>query len=144
MKIVQKHLANGAALSQLVDHEAFKSLGRLDATKGHYLVNGDRRILVKTTKEATQPWRFGLKPEDLKVLRDDIASKQKTFLCLICGTTSICVLDQADLDTVLDVNADGKQGLKVESPVAGMRVRGPKGPLKKGIGHNVFPAKIFA
>jgi len=54
MKIQHKDLFHGAALTQLVEHNSFKALNKADDKYGHYLVNTDRRLLVKLVASIQQ------------------------------------------------------------------------------------------
>jgi hypothetical protein len=72
MKIQEKDLFHGAALTQIVEHESFKALNKADEKYGHYQVNHDRRLLVKhskaTSNTGTQTWSFSFKPDDIGIL----------------------------------------------------------------------------
>lgn len=144
MKVQQKDLYHGAALTQLVEHDSFKALNKADGKYGHYLVNTDRRLMVKLTEKADDPWSFTFQPDDLATLRADIASGFKTFIVLVCGKSTVCLLEHADFAAVMDLNAPGQQWIRVEIPKASMRVRGSAGELKRAIKHNAFPTDVFA
>ncbi|MFM8275302.1 MAG: hypothetical protein ACKODX_23620 [Gemmata sp.] len=144
MKVQQKDLYHGAALTQLVEHDSFKALNKADGKYGHYQVNTDRRLIVKLTEKAAAPWSFTFQPDDLDTLRADIASGFQTFVVLVCGKTTVCLLEHADFATLIDLNATGQQWIKVEMPKASMRVRGSAGELKRAVKHNAFPADVFA
>ncbi|RUL82344.1 hypothetical protein [Tautonia sociabilis] len=72
MKIQQKDLFHGAALTQIIEHNSFKALNKVDDKYGHDLVNTDRRLMIKLTETDNPPWQFTFQPDDLQHLRDDI------------------------------------------------------------------------
>ena len=144
MKVQQKDLYHGAAITQLVEHDSFKALNKADGKYGHYLVNTDRRLMVKLTEKANDPWQFTFQSDDLDTLRADIVSGFSTFVVLVCGQSTICLLEQKDYEAIIDLNAAGQQWIRVEIPKASMRVRGSAGELKRAIKHNAFPADVFA
>src|SRR5438552_1824863 len=131
MKVQQKDLYHGAALTQLVEHDSFKALNKADGKYGHYLVNTDRRLMVKLTEKPHYPWSFTFQPDDLDTLRADIASGFRTFVVLVCGKATVCLLEQADYEAIIDLDAAGQQWIRVEVPKASMRVRGSLGELKR-------------
>jgi hypothetical protein len=143
MRIQQKDFFHGAALTQLVEHHSFKALNKVDGKYGHYLVNVDRRLLVKLTEKPSVPWSFTFQPDDLSTLRADAASGFQTFVVLVCGRTTICLLGQTEYSAIMDLQAAGTQWIKVEIPKASMRVRGSAGALGHAIAHNRFPDNVF-
>ena len=143
MKIQQKDLYHGAALTQLVEHDSFKALNKVDKKYGHYLVNTDRRLMVKLTEKVNPPWQFTFQPDDLANLREDITAGYKTLVILSCGTKTICLLPYADYSAVIDQNAVSPQWIRVEIPKTCMRVRGNSGELRRAVKHNAFPDKVF-
>jgi hypothetical protein len=143
MKIQQKDLFHGAALTQIVEDPSFKALNKADTKYGHYQVNADRRLMVKLTEKENHPWQFTFQPDDLNTLRADIASNFTTFVCLVCGKKTICLLDQADFSAVIDLNSPAVQWIRVDIPKASMRVRGSAGSLGHAIAHKDFPDNVF-
>ena len=140
MKVQQKDLFHGAALTQLVEHDSFKALNKADTKYGHYLVNTDRRLMVKLTEKANPPWQFTFQPDDLTTLRSDIASGFKTFVVLVCGKTTICLLEEADFASIIDLTAQRAQFIRVEIPKASMRVRGSAGNWRMQSSTTRFPS----
>src|SRR5690242_18720262 len=104
MKIQEKDLFHGAALTQIVEHESFKALNKADEKYGHYQVNHDRRLLVKHSKAesnaGTQIWSFTFKPDDIEILIKDVKGGAKIFVCLVCGAVSVCILNQEEISTI--------------------------------------------
>jgi hypothetical protein len=149
MRIQEKDLFHGAALTQIVEHESFKALNKADEKYGHYQVNHDRRLLVKHSKAesntGTQIWNFTFKSDDIEILVQDIQKGTKIFVCLVCGDVSVCVLNQEEVSTILDLGSSAVQWARVELPGGGsLRVRGSAGKLPKTVPHNAFPAKVFS
>lgn len=144
MKIQQKDLFHGAALTQLVEHNSFKALNKADSKYGHYLVNTDRRLMVKLTEKSSPPWTFTFQLDDLAILRADVASGFKAFVVLVCGKETICVLPQAQYSSIIDVNAASAQWIRIDVPKASMRVRGSSAELKNAVKHKAFPDAVFA
>ena len=144
MKIQQKDLFHGAALTQLTEHASFKALNKADKKYGHYMVNTNRRLMVKLTAKEHGPWQFTFQPDDLDTLRSDFATRNnKTFVVLVCGETTICLLNRQDFKVVVDINATSAQWIRVDIPRARMSVRGSKGELTHSIAHNSFPDTVF-
>jgi hypothetical protein len=145
MKIQKKELFHGAALTRLVEHHSFKALNKADGKYGHYLVNTDKRLLVKHSEKASQPWPFTFTADDLSTLESDIASGFKTHVVLVCGQTAICLLKKPQIRAILDLDDGSVQWVRVKlpGPGASMRVSSRKGELKKTVPNSAFPARVF-
>jgi hypothetical protein len=143
MKIDHKDLFHGAALTQLTEHLSFKALNKADAKYGHYLVNTDRRLLTKHSERPQPPWQFTFQPDDLETLRSDRASGFMTFIVLVCGEVSICLLDESEFSVLIDLDSSNQQSIRVQIPKASMQVNGSAGALRHKIKHNGFPNRIF-
>ena len=145
MKIQEQHLFHGPALVQIVEHRSFKALNKADKKYGHYAVNDKRRLFVKYLTKKTPPWVFAFSPAEIKAIKADIASGAKTFLSLVCGTSTICCLAQKEIQSVVDLNSPKSQSIRVEVPKGGsQRVSGSAGALKKTIAHNAYPKKVLS
>jgi hypothetical protein len=145
VKIQQKDLFHGAALTQLTEHPSFKALNKADTKYGHYMVNTDRRLMVKLTEKAAAPWNFTFQPDDLNTLQSDITSGFRTFVVLVCGKTTICLLPEQDFRVLLNMNSSTAQWICIENPRGrgSMRVRGSNGSLKYTVAHKDFPDDVF-
>ena len=144
MKIQKKDLFHGSALTQIVENPLFTALNKADEKYGHYQINHDKRLLVKHTSNDKAPWSFTLQPDDIDTVVADISSDQKSFLCLVCGQTTICILTTEEFEQLVDTNGKTAQWIKVDCrPGSGMRVSGSAGSIKAVIAHNAFPKKIF-
>jgi hypothetical protein len=145
MKIQEKDLFHGAALTQIVEHRSFKALNKADEKYGHYQINHDRKLHVKHTKSTAAPWQFTFQQSDLTAIAKDIKSGAKTYICLICGDTTICTIDATEIGYVIDLTSSAPQWIRIEMPPKGsLWVRGSKGELKRSIPHNTFPEKVFS
>lgn len=145
MKIQEQDLFHGAALTQIVEHESFKALNRASAKYGHYLVNADRHVFAKYSKAKATPWSFTFQPNDLKAIRNEIVSGNTAFLCLVCGTSTVCALSEEEFRHLIDYSSSATQWVRVEVPAGGScHVFGSKGNLKRTVPHNFFPGKVFA
>src|SRR5271169_6609996 len=133
MKIQEKDLYHGTALTQLVEHESFKALNRASEKYGHYLVNTDREVFVKYRKDSRSPWQFIFQPDELLALSRAMKHKNRVFLCLVCGSITICALDEDEFATVLNLKdaRDFQQWIRVlVPPRSSCHVSGHNGELK--------------
>jgi hypothetical protein len=58
VKIQEQDVFHGPALAQIAEYGAFKALNRARAKQGHYIVNADRRLLLKYSTKSRGPWKF--------------------------------------------------------------------------------------
>jgi hypothetical protein len=83
-------------------------------------------------------------PSETVLLKEDLDTNSKVFLCLVCGTNTVALLKDDEIRTVLDLSASAQQWVRVDVPPGGsMRVRGSAGSLTRTIPHNAFPNKVF-
>lgn len=142
MKTQEKDIYHGAVLTQIVEHESFKALNRASPKYGHYLVNTDRHVFVKYRKNKRSPWIFKFSAEELQSLQAGI--KGPLFLCLVCGTVTVCALNAKEIKGVLALDATAEQFIRVEIPKGGScHITSGKWRLKNTIPHNSFPGKLF-
>lgn len=143
MKINDTHQYHGAALAQIVQDDAFTALNRASDQYGHYQINHDRRVLIKTAKNNGEKWSFTFTQDHLAVLRNDINTDSDVFACLVCGTTTICLLTVDDLQEVIDLNGTSQTIHVRYPPKKSMRVWGSKDELSHVVYHKAFPRDIF-
>tara|TARA_R110002049_G_scaffold167265_3_gene333450 strand:- start:2341 stop:2775 length:435 start_codon:yes stop_codon:yes gene_type:complete len=143
MKIDRKDLYHGAALTQITEHGSFKALNKADTKYGHYLVNTDRRLLTKHSEKASGPWQFTFQHDDLESLKADMISGFSTYIVLVCGPVTVCLLDYNEFVQLIDLDATTQQWIRVQIPKASMQVSGSEGHLKRAVKHNGFPNRIF-
>lgn len=146
MKIQEKDLFHGAALTQIVEHPSFKAVNLASKRYGHYLVNLDRQVFVKYRKTPRSPWVFVFQPDEIAAIAQAVRAGEPVFLCLVCGRKTVCALNQAEITQVLDLDT-GKvqQSIRVEVPKGGScHLRGSGGALRRTVPHNSFPNKVFA
>lgn len=145
MKIQQHDMYHGSALTQIVQHESFKALNKLDSKFGHYIVNSDIKILVKYRRNTRSPWLFNLYEYDIETINNDIQSGDEFFLCLICGDTTICAINSVQIRQLIDVNSETTQSIRAEVPSRGsIWLKGSNGVLRNCIPHNSFPDSVFS
>jgi hypothetical protein len=145
MKIQEQDIYHGTALMQIVEHRSFKALNRASKEYGHYLINTDRQVFAKYTTKKGSPWQFTFQAKDVTTISHAVASGDKVFVCLVCGHVTICALNQAEIEQVIDLNSHTQQSVRVEVPKSGScRVHGSNGALARTVPHNSFPDKVFS
>ena len=146
MKIREKDFFHGAALTQIVEHPSFKALNKADEKYGHYQINNDIKILLKYRTHNKSPWIFTLNRNDLATLNKDKdnGKKIKSYLCLVCGNTTICILPSSDYTKLVKTSVKKPQQITVELPKnSSLHVRSKSGELDHCIFHNSFPKILF-
>ena len=145
MKIQEQDLFHGAALTQIVEHQSFKALNRGSTKYGHYLVNADRHVFVKYCKRKGSPWQFTLSQDEIKSMAEEIGNTPNVWLCLVCGTETVCPLNPDEIRELLDLQGGSQQSIRVEIPKGrSCRVKGSNGRLRKTVPHKSFPEKVFS
>ncbi len=144
MKIQTQDFYHGAALTQIAEHESFKALNKGSSNYGHYLVNADCHLFVRYSTGDGPTWSYTFTSEQLKAVNNVAAANASAFVALVCGEETVCLLDQVQLETVIDLGSTNAQWVKVEAPPSkSCRVSGSAGQLKKVIPHNAFPKALF-
>lgn len=144
MKIKDMHIYHGAALTQIIEHPSFKAINRVGKKYGHYSINDRTRLFMKYRTGEEGPWNFHFEPEELRAIKRDISTQHIVFLCLICGTITICSLDQNQIVALINLSASESQSITVEVHDGGsMWTKGSNGKLTRSIPHTSFPSKIF-
>ena len=144
MKIQEKDWFHGSALAQISEHESFTALNKASEKYGHYQVNHNKRVLLKYSSAENGPWQFTFQQDDVEIIADDINADIESFICLVCGYDTICILDEDEIEVVLDLESDDVQWIRIEYPPGGsMRARGSEGELDHTVPHNAFPSKLF-
>jgi CRISPR/Cas system CMR subunit Cmr6 (Cas7 group RAMP superfamily) len=144
MRIRTKHAFHGAALAQIVEHDYFSALNRADEKYGHYVLNLDTKIVLKYCSNLNSPWVFTFGSGDMAVLETDLRLSDNVFVCLVCGSATVCALDRMEIGEVLDVQDSRTQSITIRVPKGGsMHVRGTRGELQRAIPHSSFPSKLF-
>lgn len=148
MKVTMQDQIYGAVLRKFVRHGGLLSVDEVGDKAGHFLVNGFRYVLVKFSTGDGLLWRFTFRPEDVATLVDDhyrAGVLGGSFLCLVCGTDSICSLSIDEWSAVL--NPHGRsihQTIRI-SRAAGcqLEVSGTQGKLPYKIPASRFPSIIL-
>jgi hypothetical protein len=141
VKIQDKDIFHGAAFTQIVEHPSFKALNRATDRYGHYQINQGRFIFMKYSKATKSPWSFSFSDEDVEAIKN---SSDDTFVCLVCGKTTVCALNKKEIAKVLAFNSTVVQFITVKVPPGGScHVHGTAGDLGSAVPHNSFPNKLF-
>lgn len=144
MKIQEQDIYHGVALSQIVRHESFKALNSGSEKHGHYQINKGVHVLIKYRTNDGDAWNFTFKPNEISAIKKIAKKGDAVFLCLVCGSSTVCALSYDEIQVLLIPNTDEQQSINVESPFnASLRVRGTKGALPHTIPHNAFPKRLF-
>lgn len=144
MKIQEKDQFHGSALTQIVEDKSFKALNRGSEKYGHYLVNADHHVFVKYRKTKSSPWQFLFTSDELMAIHAVAAENKKVFVCLVCGTVTVCALDRSEFTSLIDLSTAGRQWIRIEVPKGGScHVSGSNGSLSSTVPHNSFPKKVF-
>lgn len=140
----QKDQRFGPLLCGLVKHGPVK-IGKASDKAGHLRVGG-RSLLAKYATGAASAWRFTFRPEDVRTLVDDRTSAGFfSYLCLICGVDSICVLQNDEVFQLLSADDPQKsQTIQVRRFTGcSMRVSGSEGQLDRTVPTNRFPSSLI-
>jgi hypothetical protein len=143
MKIQEKDYYHGAALTQIVEHQSFTALNKADTKYGHYKINHNIRLLVKSGK-GTNTWGCTINENDLEIIKKDLESRDKLFLCLVCGLTTICIINEEQINELFDLKSSNQQWLSVKNKKNGsLWVSSRITALSHSISHNAFPDCLF-
>jgi hypothetical protein len=136
MKIQLQDLYYGAVLSQIAEHPTFTTINKIPGKQGLFEINA-KRLLIKYTERNESPWHFSFQPKEL----DELAEGHELFIALVCGTESICLLEETDAWKLLSDSAPGGQRIKVVSgDNIQFHVTGPgRNKLPNAIPHKDFP-----
>ena len=139
MKIQEKDFYYGVVLAQLAEHPVFTSINKVTEKEGLYLVNDSKRLLIKYSSLNGPVWRFTFRADDFTV-----ADGHELFFVLVCGSSTICLLYESEIKTLVDPTSKTSQWISVAFPANGqIRAKGPLGRLKHTVPHNAFPKDIF-
>ena len=139
MKIREKDFFYGAVLVQLAEHPVFTCINKVTDKDGLYLVNGCKRLLIKYSAADGPEWRFTFRKDDT-----EIADGHEHFLVLVCGDSTICLLNENDIDQLIDHTADKSQWISVKHlDGSQMGIRGSLGNLANTVPHDSFPKDLL-
>ena len=152
MKIQDKDIFHGSALTQIVEHPSFKALNKASEKYGHYLINTDQHIYVKhrsspekRKKDTGEHWQFTLQEEEKQIFQEESKQFSRLFLCLVCGSKTICTLSADEIKGIIKLETPGTSWIHIVIPSGGScHISGTDGKLKKTISHNSFPDKVFS
>ena len=146
MKIQEQDHYHGAALTQIVEASAFTALNSDPEKYGLYVINHDRRVLIKHAAKtrADGKYQFTFNSSDLQTLQQQGGKHaDKTFVALVCAHQVICGLSLAQLGSLVYLAGTGNQWVTVEAP-AGRQLR-TRGTLGDGplVAISAFPAMVL-
>jgi uncharacterized protein with PIN domain len=146
MKSSKEDHFHGLALTKIIKYESFKALNRASKEYGHYQMNHDTKLHIKyaSSCKPQHKFQFVLNDSDLKRINKDIESESKAYICLVCGTQTICPINKTEIKEIIDLSSKTSQSIYVTAePGKSLWVSGSTGRLKTSIPHNAFPSKIF-
>jgi hypothetical protein len=138
MKIRDKDIYYGVALTQIAEYPTFTSINKVTEKEGLYQINDDVRILIKYST-AVAEWQFTFRKDDFTHF-----TLYRCFVVLVCGLDAICLLPDEQLSQLMDLEKEGAQWVRVTYPEGGqMRVSGSEGDLSYCVALDDFPKDIF-
>ena len=121
-------------------------IGKPSEKAGHLCID-ERRLLAKYDSSTSSPWSFTFRPQDIRTLVEDYSSAGLfgNYVCLICGSDSICVLRSDEVFQLLSTeDPQQSQTIRVrKSKGCCLRVSGSEGQLEPAIAANRFPDIFF-
>jgi hypothetical protein len=139
---------DGIVLRRLAKYGESFQISDLRDKAGHFCLNGDAFLLVKYSSRNRSPWRFTFKPDDLETLLNDHNQGGlfgDSYVCLVCGFNSLCVLREDEWSAVLDLKKNGQQTMVVRRrPRSSFAVSGSSGDLDQNIPASRFPELVFS
>lgn len=144
MGIAKQHFYHGAALMQIVEHEAFNALNKATGAYGHYAINHDVRLHVKYSTSETRTYNFQFDKDELKRLRDDHEAKGwRVFATLVCNNEGVCVIRMDEMMQLMDIEGDGGTVVVTAEPGRWFGIRCGGLDLNRRIPRTAFPKRIF-
>lgn len=139
MKIQNKDIYYGIALTQIVEYPTFTSINKISGKDGLFLINDYKRILIKYSTSEDDKWRFTF-------IKDDLITTlfYEKYYVLVCGLQAVCILTYDDVAEILKIDSEKSQWVNVELSGKGrMRVWGAFGELSHKVSNSDFPQNIF-
>ena len=144
MKIQEQDLYHGAALTQIAEHGSFTALNKGSQRYGHYMINADRHLFVRYSKAEEGPWCYTITPGQLEPVKNILQARARIYFSLVCGEFTVCLLNEEQLRTLIDLASNESQWIRVEVPKGGScHVSGSLGRLGRMVPHNAFPTALF-
>lgn len=115
-----------------------------DNNNSSYVINGVGLFIKYSTKRMS-PWSFtflGRHQDDIEKMRNDLGN---VVIALVCGDDGVASLTHQELKAVLDQNHEIVEHVRISRPPRGKyKISGSDGKMKKSIGINEFPGKLFS
>lgn len=146
--ITERDKFYGVVLRHLTRHERLSKVQEVGDKAGHFCLNDDAFLLVKYSSSNSSPWRFTFRPDDIRILIDDLNQGGlfgDSFVCLVCGFESLCALREEEWSTLLDLSeTSGQQSISVHrSPGSLFELKGSSEDLDHKIPASRFPSLVF-
>ncbi|CAA9889553.1 conserved hypothetical protein [Candidatus Methylobacter favarea] len=139
MRIRDIDIYHGVVLRQIAAYPTFTSINNATNRNGFYQINGDKRILIKYSTAEANEWQFTFCNDDFEEL-----THYESFIVLVCGTYTICLLSIDSIQEILDMDDDSPKWIRITYiNDSCMHVRGPLGDLPDTIKHDAFPQGLF-
>lgn len=115
---------------------------------GHFHINEEAFLLVKYSSRDRSPWRFSFHPSDFPVLVEGYHQSGLfggSYVCLVCGFDSVCLLHEDEWSALLNLNDTGRQQTITVCRGAGrsFSVSGTAGKLDYKVPVSRFPSLLF-
>lgn len=148
--IRHKDFMHGAALVAIAQHRNFSALNKASGKYGHFKVNHDCHVFIKYRDESAQDSHLGqdyiftFKEDEVRLMRDSKSRTSTVYAVLVCGDEAITALSLSQLGELIDLPPTHQQWVNVHAePRKRLRVRGPKGQLKRPVPRKAFPDQIL-
>ena len=149
LMITERDKYYGVVLRQLTKSgHRVSDLREVGDKAGHFHINEEAFLLVKYSSKDQSPWRFCFHPSDFPVL---LESHHRgglfggSYVCLVCGFDSICLLHEDDWSVLLSMSCTDRQQTIMVRRDAGRSfiVSGTAGRLDYKVSLSRFPSSLF-
>lgn len=127
---------HGSAFAELIDESKVPiTLFRPDlSSNAIYVLNDSIGLYMKHSVKRLAPWRFTFHKEHVQEISKLLKSFKITFIVLICGRDTMCVIDPEEIQTLLPINKPEGAWISVRTRHNTMlTVEGSAGALKRKI-----------
>ena len=143
--ITQTDKIFGAVLRRSIRDGVIQEVSEADDHPGHFIVDGDKHVLVKHAQSPSSTWRFTFSPqivETLISLQSAAGLFGGTYLWLVCNNDAVCELGVDEWHCVLKVDDPStQQTIRVSRPPGhSFSVTGTAGTLAHTVPASRFPS----
>lgn len=115
------------------------------SSNASYVLNGNIGIYVKHSAKRLSPWRFSFQKEhqdEILRMKNELGS---IFVLLVCGKDGIVTLSFDELKTILNDSHEETEWISAARQLnQEYTIKGSDGSLKRKVGKNDFPKKLFS